>query len=287
MPLTRKLPTLIIAGLFFANVLIAGLAGYNLWQSYQQHLLRGQTLTETLTHAISNSLRVRIDKIDMVLKQVAYDIEHHLPAKPHNQAAIEAMLKRNEAWLPIVRTLRITDEHGIARFGEGVQENPNISFGDRDYFPVLRERNNEELWITPPIQGRIYKGWLVGFVRSYRHPDGRFAGIITASVPLEHFAELLSQFPVNADDTVVLRHQNLGLIARYPAKQDSPTGAVGNTQMPADLREHILSGVPQGSFISNTTSDGIKRLITYQDLPNAPMVVSVGLSAETFLHDWY
>ena len=282
---SSSLRTLLIAGLILANVLVAGLSAYSLYHSRQQYEERAKTVTQNIARGLDQNIASSIGKVDLALQTVVDELERNLAAKGIDEATMGAFIVRHEQRLPEVEALRVASADGLVFLGKGVVKEGRASWADRDFFTYLREHPDGGLQISKPRQGRVAKQHIIGFARRYNYPDGRFAGVVSAPIAVAHFTQLLSQFDVGANGTLILRYADLGLITRIPAIPDQVAGQVGNSGVSKEFRELAASGVRSATYHLTNSPDGFERILTFHRL-NAPIIAIVGLARQDYLADW-
>ena len=120
--------------------------------------------------------------------------------------------------------IQVYDAEGRLRWvGSGTPGVVNIA--DREYFIALRSNPKAGMVVSRPIVGRVAKDWLMPFARRFTRPDGTFAGIVSAVVPLTYFNGLLARPLLGPSGTAVLRYADFSLIARVPQVAGAGAGA--------------------------------------------------------------
>lgn len=282
----RPLRSLLIAGLICSNLLVFVLSGFALWQSRLQYESRAEMLTQNIASALDQSVSASIERVDLALRTVTDELERQLAAKGVDEAAMNAFLGRHMQRLPEVEAIRVANASGQVFLGKGVDKAAGASWGDRDYFVYLRDHPDGGLQISKPRLGRVAKQYIVGFARRYNYPDGRFAGVVSAPIAVDHFARLLSRFDLGPQGSINLRDADLGLIARFPAIPDKPVGQIGHKAVSTDLRQLFDSGVASATYRTASSADGFERTSTFHRLKQAPMMVLVGLATNNYLAGW-
>jgi PAS domain S-box-containing protein len=285
----RQLRALLLVGLACANFFVLALAGYSLHQGKQQNELRARVEARNLSEALSRNVANSIDKIDLVLQAVTDELERQLAAAGRiDEQQMNALFVREMQRLPELEAIRVADADGTVFLGKGVNKTARASWADREYFVYLRAHADGGLQISKPRIGRVAQQYIVGFARRYNHPDGSFAGVVSAPVALDHFKSLLARFDAGPNGTLVLRDGDLGLVARQPPiPADRPAGTVGNNEVSQELRAAFDSGRATGEYFTQRGADGFARLVSFQRLPNAPLVAIAGMARDDYLADWH
>ena len=282
----RSPRSLHISGLVCSNLLVFVLSGYSILQSRQQYELQAEVMTANIARAIDQNLSDSIERVDLALHTVADELERQLAVKSIDEAAMNVFLARTAKRLPDVESIRVADAAGLVMLGKGVVKQAGISWADRDYFIYHRDHADNSLQMAKPRMGRVSQQYIVGFSRRYNYPDGRFAGVVSAPMAVEHFSRTISAFDVGAHGTIVLRDIDAGLVTRFPAVPDKPVGQIGNSSFSPELRKIIDSGIRETTYYTPTSADGFKRIVTFRRLSNAPMLFIVGVASEDYLAGW-
>lgn len=286
MSFPQRLRLMLIAGLVCANALVFVLSGNSLYTSRQHYEQDAQTLTKNIASALDENVSRTIEKIDLALHTVVDELERQLAGKGLDESAMSAFLVRQEQRLPEVEAFRVARADGLVILGKGLNKQDRASWVGRDYFNFLREQANDRLQISKPRIGHVAKKYIVGFARRYNYPDGRFAGVVSAPIEVEHFAEILSRFDLGPRGTLILRDAEIGLIARVPAIPNNSAGEVGNSAVSREFRKMLDSGAPTATYYAAVSADGYPRISTFRRLTAAPMVVIVAVAKEDYLNGW-
>jgi len=277
---------LLLAGLVVTNVLVIGLTVDSLARSRRQHDQDARSLTQNVSNALDLNLSKSFEKVDLVLRAVVDELERQLAGKGINEKEANAFLALQEQRLPEVEAFRVARSDGVVILGKGLVKGAGASWADREDFIFHRSHGDSGLQISKARMGRVAKQYIVGFSRRYNHPDGGFAGTVSAPISVDQFTRLLSQFDVGSKGALVLRDVDLGLITRVPPMPNNPAGQVGNQVVSDDFRRVFESGKPTATDYTTQSPDGYQRIFTFHRLQAAPMVTIVAVSTQDYLKSW-
>ncbi|BBK37818.1 hypothetical protein STAQ_28960 [Allostella sp. ATCC 35155] len=179
-----------------------------------------------------------------------------------------------------LENVTIIDSDGRVRFSA----NPaTIGFhlGDREYFTVHRDGTRRGMWIGEPIMSRITPGRrLLPVSWSIVDADGRFLGILWASVS----PEVLSQVLVNYRDT---QDSFVGLVSSAGA-----TLATDRQERLIEIPAQAIRGVRPdrtSTIVPDMRIDGLHGTwhVTGRAVGNTGMIVVLGSTEEQMLSTWY
>ena len=278
---------MIIAAVVGTNILVFALAGYSIYTSKQQYELRAELLTQNVASALDQSITSSVEKIDLALRTTTDELERQMAGKGVDTLAMTNFLARYEQRLPEVENFRITNEDGLIILGSKPIVGGKIGVGDRDYFAYLRDNPDDGMRISSPMVGRVLKKPLIPIVRRYNHQDGRFAGVVYATVAIDRLEQLLANFNVGPKGSLILRGTHLGLIARFPTIPENPAGQIGNLLVSPELRQQVESGGTTSTFLNSAGGDGVQRMVTFRRMAKVPMIVIAGVASADYLEGWW
>ncbi|SRR5579859_144765 len=282
----RPRRTVLLLALIGANLLVVLSSGYELVLSREHYQQQAELTTQNIANAIDLNVSGSIQKIDLMLRAVADELTRQMASGGIDDAAMNAFLARQAQRQPEVESLRAADSDGFIILGNQTSRKDRVSVADRDYFTILRDHPESGLAVTKPVIGRISNHYVILFARSYLDPQGRFAGVTYATIAVDHFYGLISQFDVGPLGIVALRDTDLGLISRRPRIEDPVTGAVGGKGTSPELARRIGGGASSGTYLTHHSPDGIERTYSFRRLHDAPILAFVGAASHDYLADW-
>lgn len=286
MTVHRHLRIFLLLALISVNLLVISLTGYSINHARDIYVQRAEILAQNVANAVDQSLSGTADKIDLALRSVVDELESQLSGKGLNLAAVNAFMARQEARLPEAERFLASDANGQIYIGNGLSSTTVASNSDRDYFFYHKATKDGGLFITKPVWGRVIPRHIIIFSRRYNFPDGQFAGIVRATVTLDHISRLLATFELGAQSALIVRDEDLGLIVRRPAIADRSIGKVGNVDVSSELRRAYAENPGGGIVHTPKGATGIPRIIAFKKISRAPMMVIAGVSTDAYLADW-
>jgi PAS domain S-box-containing protein len=277
---------LVVTALVGANLLVALLAAGSLLESKRLHEQAAESLTRNIAAALDLNISKDIQKVDFALQSVVDKLEQQLSTGAIRAAHTNTFLAAFEHRLPEVEAIRIARADGLVVFGKGIDPREPVSWADRPSFIHLRDHPGAGIQIFGPVLGRVSKQYVFGFSRRFNHPDGSFAGVVTAPIALSHFTALLAQFNAGPNGTLILRDSGLGLIARVPALPNHPSGQIGNQVVSDDFRQLFDKGASTATGVTSRSPDGFRRVLTFRRLSAVPIVVIAATAQQDYLARW-
>lgn len=285
---TRRVLRYGVLGVAVFNLVVMVLVAAFLHERKNQYHEQARGHGSSLARILERTLTGNFQKIDMALLAGSDEFQRlsgGRGASAVNRDAMNAFLARFTKRLPEVTALRIADSQGRVLFGVEGNPMPPPEAGDRDYFIHLRDHPAAQLFISKPAWGRITQKWMIFLARRLTDADGRFAGVVFASVDLKNFLQLLASVDVGAHGSVTLRDVDFSILARVP-EPGGVGSTVGERRMPPRVRAAVLAGQTAGTVMDNSAIDGKERMFAFHRAPELGLLVLVGLSDDDTLASW-
>ena len=281
----RPRRTLLLLTLIGANLLVVASSAYSLIRSRSHYEQQAELSTQNIASALDQNISASIQKIDLMLRSVADELERQTAAGGIDDSRMNAFMARQTLRLPEIEALRASTADGLVILGNEIRRQDGLRIADREYFATLRDHPDEGLIVTKPLIGKVSKHNVILFARRYLDPQGRFAGVTYATISVDHFYGMMSEFEVGPSGTVALRDTDLGLISRRP-KMTGDSGAIGGKGTSPELARRMSAGDIAGTYHTRKSPDGIERTYSFRRLHDAPMLAFVGVASSDYLAGW-
>ena len=156
-----------------------------------------------------------------------------------------------------------------------------FSIAERDYFQYHRDHPDDVLMVSPPRAGMLVPEVNFRLSRRISAPDGSFAGVVFAAVSPKVITAFYDRFEMGPNASVALLRSDHVLLARRgptPPGGEQPLGK----RMEGNLWQ-LARVDPVGGSREASPADGIVRMFAYRSLPNAPLLVDVGIADQDVL----
>lgn len=269
-----------IAGFIAATcAVLIGLEISNIIGQRSAVLAEGRKETANLASSLIQHAELTFGTADAILIGVVDRLEHERIGAETSQ--------RLKAWfIEEVRnstqfvSFAVVDSEGTmiaSTFGE---KSPT-QFSDREYFIYHRTHKDKDLHIGDPIQGRSADGWLIPVTRRINHADGTFGGVAVAAINPKYFQGVYDHLNLGDNSAVVLASLKGSLLVRRPFAETN----VGQDMLQSGLFAQ-LKQAPVGSIEMTSSTDGVRRLNSYEQGHTYPLVVAVALNMTELLAPW-
>ena len=284
---TRKLGLQLLLALFVVNAAAVLWAVRALSEHQSAAVQAAEATTQNLARMLDQNITSSVEKIDLALQGVADELQRQLQQTGRfDDARVNRILASYQQRMNGLVAFRVANAEGRVVLGADVRPDQLQSWADRPFFVSLRDQPAAGLVVNKPHTGRVSGIKQLSFVRRIDGPDGRFGGVVAASIPLEHFNQLLAALNLGPSGVAVLRDADFGLIARHPPSPVAAAGTVGSQVIPPELARATALGQTEGSYSTRQTSDGTERTVSFRQLKKGPFILVIGLATRDYLASW-
>ncbi len=275
-----------MAGVILINVLVVAMVIQSLWYSREKAIAQVRSTTGNLATLLEENISDSARRIDLALLSIVDVLEREETSHQSDNSSFEQLLQTYQDRHPEVEGFRITNATGEVLWGKGLNRTAPTTVADRDYFLLHRANPGQRMIVTAPLLDRISEQWVIGLTRSYRNPDGSFAGIVSAAIPISYFTNLLARLQLGPHGSAVIRDLNLGLMTRYPPVP-GPAGQIGQHQVADVFKALFDSGTETGTFHVLKAPDGYERSYAFHRVRYLPVLLAVGMAPMDYLSAWH
>ncbi|MBP2292925.1 PAS domain S-box protein [Azospirillum rugosum] len=268
----------LVAGVWLASLVLTAsswVAAFTLAdRDEREAMLRAQRDTGNLARIIAEQTTRAIAGADRILNYVAYDL-HRLGGQ---SALLRDALRNATQDSGLLLQLAYADGKGDL-IQTSVEDAPaRVNLADREHFRVHKDGTVQGLFISRPVFGRASGKWSIQLSRKVTAPDGRFGGMIVASLDPFYFSRIFDDLDVGRQGIVAIFGQDGILRARSVMNETIIGQDVSESTLFKASRESA-----QGFLRSVSTVDGVARLSSFRRLDSYPLVVSAGFAEAEFM----
>ncbi|AGX88683.1 PAS/PAC domain protein [Candidatus Symbiobacter mobilis CR] len=270
-----------------ALVCLLVMLGYFAQFSYRNAVEAVEVETRNLTAVIESRLSSEFSRVDGMLAFVVREIRAR-PALLQSPQDLEEQLAPRIGQMvrtfPELCGIYIFDAAGEMRLASTPgQEAFNIA--DRPHFLALRDDSHATISFSDLVVSRATHLWSLVHMRSIRDEQGRFLGVVAASIQLERLTVMFRTLNVGSTGVTQLRRSdNFRLIGQIPQFEADQYNQVIPPSHP--VRQRIESGEKGGTLTLIDPADGKSRIASFLLLPRFPLYVQVSISEEDYLAGW-
>jgi len=275
----------LIALLLVALVVVIQVVG--LTQSRTLFRDRARLAAQNLGNVLTDAFAGFFGKIDISLLLVAGQLTAQSSPRPVETIPLHDALEAIKNQIPGLTGLRVTNTDGRVEFGTDLALVGHYSVADRDYFQRLKDNPRLGMVVSEPLFSRSLNRWALVCARAFYGADGRFGGIVSAVIEIDHLTQnVLGQQPdLGKDGVFGLGDDQMNLILRFQHNQVDESG-IGTKIVSPDFRKMIASRVESVNYTDHWPLDPIERVGYFKRVPGVPMSIAVGLGVDEVLDGW-
>ena len=246
--------------------LMAGSIGLHLHREYAQTEAGVYSVTGNLAHGFAENIQRSLEAIDQTLLYVRDDYANNPGHFDLNRWARSGPVVGR----PQIR-LSVLDAQGVLRSSNMGQAAGKVDLADSEIMQMQTGSVDDRLGIGQPVRASGSGRWVLNVTRKILLPDGRFDGLVVATISLDYFTRFYETLDLQT--TVVMLIGSDGIVrARVPPQENS----VGQPYRGAGMDTLLLNDSDHGQFSGMSGYDGRSRLYSYHRVQDYPLLVLVG-----------
>ncbi|PLZ00050.1 diguanylate cyclase [Burkholderia sp. WAC0059] len=271
-------PAAVLAGGFLMILSLSAALVILLADAYRDIGRHAEDDAARLAFVVEREISRNVDLLDLSIQAVADGVEQpdvmRLPVTLRDQA-----LFSRAAAARYIRNVAVFDRHGNL-IADSLETGARPSRSERVSAADLRlARRTNQLLVGHPYMTSDTMTRLVTLSRAVRTPNGRFDGVVIATVNLDYFSEVLSGLQIDAHGvvSVSLRDGTALMSTLAPERQRPVPDSFGRWM--GERFAQWFSRALHGS----SADDAITAQRT---VPGTPMIVDVSLPSSQVFADW-
>jgi diguanylate cyclase (GGDEF)-like protein len=217
---------------------------------------------------------------DSTLSGIATSLQDH-GTGPRNLDLLNAFLHREAERSSRIHGLFVYDAKGnwIATSLPNVPANMNNA--DRAYFRHHRDVDDALSWLGPPVRSRTDNHWIITVSRRFNDANGKFAGVVLASIRADYFTEFYRGFDIGKDGAIALVSSQGVVYARAPDGDASVGMDIGKSTLFASMQAQQA-----GALTYTSPVDQVRRISGFRHGHPFPVIAVAALSEQESLAAW-
>jgi PAS domain S-box-containing protein len=267
-----------------ALAILIGWAGWFELQNWQAARDRGLAFVQARAQVLAQNTLRAVTGTDTALLSLKALAEHHgVDATQETRDELLGQMVALDNALPEIQNLGLVEADGrIFLSSARGQTHAPLVVADRDYFTHFRESPLEtDLFVSELTQGRRDGSWFIGLSRVVLSREGRFNGVILASLDPGWFRDTYRVMSAQ-DGTAVALFSRGGRVVNAVAAHDESslqTGVMANG-VPALANtpwQAVFSGNSDGSLavVAEDENGAALGVLAIERLPGLPLAVMV------------
>ncbi len=276
----RLLPNLLRGFVLTVCLLFAGAEYRHGLETRQEARAQIELDAANLARSVSQHAEDSILLADSTLSGIVEDLQVHGTGRANLRALTRYL--RNEAERSTrLHGLFVYDAQGnwLASSLEAMPAHFNNS--DRAYFRHHQQVDDQQPWVGPPVRSRSDHSWIITVTRRYEDANGRFAGVVLASIGAQYFADFYKGFDVGHAGAIGLLNDAGLVCARTPDNASSVGRNLSNTAL---FRE--MAARRSGAITYDSPVDQVRRISGFHHADQFPLLAVAALSEREALTAW-
>ncbi|GAB7529294.1 diguanylate cyclase [Pseudomonas sp. 3A(2025)] len=277
--------TLSVWLVFFICLVCISLILATAWQirqSANERLASAETAVFNIARAVEQHAIDTVRQADNTLKNLAERIEVD-GVGPQQRLRLSRLMARNVADVEGLQGLFIYDADGNWVANSFSTEPSNKNNSDRDYFIYHRDNPSALVNVGSIVVSRTTGEPIIPISRRLETADGRFAGVVLATVPVAYFQTFFERLNVDTQGVIFIARYNGELLARRPTIDGLMTTNISK----GEIFSKYLPARPNGIVFVTSVIDHIERLYAYRSVHGLPLVIAAGLSSTSVYAPWW
>lgn len=177
--------------------------------------------------------------------------------------------------------LSVINPDGMMRASNVNASSPPVDLSDREHFRVHLNTQDDKLFVSKPVLGRVTKKWTIQLTRKIRGPNDTFGGVLVASIDPYYLSRFYETIDVGKGGGISV----IGTDGVIRARGGLNADILGKQ---IDDRKFLqrVEATPSGSFIGSDPVDGTTRLLSYRKVKDFPLIVTVSLDNDEIFDNY-
>lgn len=275
----------VLLALLVSNLVLVLFGGISLYRSSAVYHDRAAQETRRMASMAAQGTAARMDKLNVTLQVLSSELERDAAGAARYWSKSNADVSAHLASHPGLLGLTVQDAAGkpLVSAGLTVLQLQGQLAETQSLVTQLKNPNQVAVQLSPLISEGMLPGAYFYVGKKVVTKQGTFQGTVVAAVSNQYFLSLLSSADASLDGGIGLRDTEMRLILRLPMATTSP---VGSTWAAADVKQIMRAAPNSGTFVSDQTSDGVERTLSYHRVPGYALYVWVTKPTDSYLQPW-
>lgn len=252
------------------------------YSSYKSEMKNAEVQSSNLSEVLEEQISTSFKKIDLILLELQDQFSKEQILTPKNSPTYNDLLLLHKKRVPEVLSFKAANQDGEF-IGDDLGFLSKDNLRDREYFKYLKNSQKNELKISRPVMSKTAHMWVGVLSRPILSKEGKFRGLILATIPIDHYRKMFADLNVGARGVITFYGFDNFIYARLPWSEPH----FGKVVKLAPQIDSLISG--NNNFITYLYSspiDKIERVLTARKVANYNFAVVVGLALKDFLYAW-
>ncbi|NUW57007.1 GGDEF domain-containing protein [Cronobacter turicensis] len=279
---SRSPDAVMLAFLLLISLLVIAVSGSSLWQSWQHSIEETERQARNQSISLARQAEDTFLQVQLTLDELVRRSED-IFLQPADWNGSRGLLAQQQRQLPQLHGLFVYDANGdwIATSASVIPAQGNSA--DRDYFRWHTQHSDTGIHIGHVIRSRSTGDLVVPVSVRLNNREGRFRGVLLATVKLDYFRQFYGYYEMGPSDTLGITFADSTVLYVRPF----PDSYINRTLSSSPLFTRMLKIAPTGGGAWKSAIDGVPRIFGYATLERYPLVVSAGYDVDELRAAWW
>lgn len=250
------------------------------WRARDQQLRQTVVSNTNLAAAVAQQMDGMVSEVGHLLDSIAFQLEVGR-MDPQVLNRLQPILKNHADFNQHVHGIFVYDAQGDWLINSRGAAPGSANNADREYFIHHREASSLATRVGKPIMSRSTGDWVIPVSRRLNDATGRFAGVVLATIQVDHVSQLLKSFEIGQQGALTLALSDGTILVRRPFALENLDKSIAGTALQQDFMSQAA-----GTYENVSPFDGIERLGSFQHTQGHSMLVAAAVSKHEMLRDW-
>ncbi len=255
-----------------------------IWAEYTnwQRLLQSANTRQMET---ARAMALHTDDILALAQQPLNNLSAHARDALGDEAKMQHLLEemlRVVKTSPLLRSLAYADAQGRLIGSTFAANSAGMDLSDREYFLFHKSNASTQPRFGLPSQSQTNGRWFLPISQRIDNPDGSLAGIMIATIDMDHFSRFIETFEVNEQNAFALLRKDGAILLRLPIDLKAMGANVADSTL---YRDQIMKKL-RGNYEYVSRFDGTKRISGFYRSTDTGVTAIATQTKASIFDDW-
>lgn len=259
---SRSPDAVMLAFLLLISLLVIAVSGSSLWQSWQHSVEETERQARNQSISLARQAEDTFLQVQLTLDELVRRSED-IFLQPADWNGSRGLLAQQQRQLPQLHGLFVYDASGdwLATSASVIPAQANNA--DRDYFRWHTQHSDTGIQIGHVIRSRSTGDLVVPVSVRLNNREGRFRGVLLATVKLDYFRQFYGYYEMGPSDTLGITFADSTVLYVRPF----PDSYINRTLSSSPLFTRMLKIAPTGGGTWKSAIDGVTIFPRWRLMP--------------------
>lgn len=266
--------------LILAACVLAGLFAWVQYSNWQRsYVAANESLAET-----ARAISIHVDDLTSIAEQQIRIVGNEIQIAPDADMGAARAIAKMHALVgegSVLRSLAYADADGKLIYSTFDATQRGIDISSREYFQAHKSKPSLRARLGVAAHSQTKEEWFLPITCRINNRDGSFAGVLLATISLNHFVAIFDTFNLGPDATFALIRDDGHILLRAPLTEQLPGYDISSSQL-----YRVMNSKARGNGEYVSPFDGVRRVSGFFGSPTTGATVLVGRSVRSVVEAW-